>query len=367
MEQTVIWELFSPPVKGVSIPKKAGGERILGIPTVSDRIAQMVCKIVFEPNVEKIFHRDSYGYRPGRSALHAIGITRRRCWRFDWVVEYDIKALFDTIDHSLLMKAVCKQTNETWILLYIERWLKAPMALSDGSLIPRDRGTPQGGVVSPVLSNLFLHYALDMWLDRTFPHLEWCRYADDGVIHCKSELEAEQIRTALRDRLEECGLELNEKKTKIVYCKDGRRKETYSQTQFTFLGYTFRRRCVRDAKGDVFLGFTPAVSLEARKDMQTKTRQGKIHLMSGHSLESIAKLYNPVLRGWMNYYGCFTGSAMYPVLRHFNKVLLKWAQRKYKKLKDRKMRSVRFMERVAKQRPDLFVHWSIKSMREGFI
>jgi len=211
---------FPPPVKAVPIPKKQGGERILGVPTVADRICQMVVKLMFEPTVEPHFLSDSYGYRPNKSALDAIGITRQRCWKYDWVLEYDIRGLFDNIPHDLLMKAVKKHTDNKWMVLYITRWLEAPMQVPDGRVIERDKGTPQGGVISPVLSNLFLHYVFDVWMKKHYPMLPWCRYADDGLVHCRTQEEAQQILEALKQRFKECGLELHSIKTQIIYCKD---------------------------------------------------------------------------------------------------------------------------------------------------
>ncbi len=214
---------FPPPVRAVTIPKKSGGERILGVPTVGDRIAQMVVKQLIEPDLDPIFLPNSYGYRPRKSALDAVGVTRERCWKYDWVLEFDIKGLFDNLPHELLLRAVQKHVKCKWALLYIERWLTAPME-KEGLLIERTRGTPQGGVISPILSNLFLHYAFDLWMTRTHPGLPWCRYADDGLVHCRSEQEAEALKAELQARLAECGLEMHPTKTKIVYCKDGKRK-----------------------------------------------------------------------------------------------------------------------------------------------
>src|SRR6202041_4191305 len=238
---------FPPPVRAVSIPKKTGGQRILGVPTVADRVAQMVVKQLIEPDLDPIFLADSYGYRPRKSALDAIGVTRKRCWKYDWVLEFDISGLFDNLPRDLLLKAVRKHVKCKWALLYIERWLTAPME-KEGTLIERTRGTPQGGVISPVLSNLFLHYAFDLWMARTHPDLPWCRYADDGLVHCRSELEAETIKVNLQARLAEGRLERHPTKTKIVYCKDGNRKGKYPNIQFDFLGYGFRPRLVRRSR-----------------------------------------------------------------------------------------------------------------------
>jgi RNA-directed DNA polymerase len=349
---------FPPPVKAVSIPKKQGGERILGVPTISDRICQTVVKLMFEPIVEPFFHPNSYGYRPGKSALDAVGITRERCWKYDWVLEYDICGLFDNISHELLMKAVRKHTDNKCIILYIERWLKAPMQLPDGRIVKREKGTPQGGSISCVLSNLFLHYVFDAWMVKHHPTLPWSRYADDGIVHCKTEAEAQQIKEALKQRFEECGLDLHPEKTQIVYCKRGTRMGNYSKTSFEFLGYEFRGRSVRSNKQNrMFVGFTPAVSKTAKKAMCAKMRRENWRNRSDLSLNDISTRYNPVLRGWLEYYGKYTPSAMQPVLRHFNRSLVSWAMHKYKKLEGKRTKAGIFMEGIAKRQPDLFVHW----------
>lgn len=349
---------FPPAVRAVPIPKKTGGERILGIPTVSDRIAQMVVKLTFEPLVEPHLHPDSYGYRPSRSALDAVGVTRQRCWKYDWVLEFDIKGLFDNIDHDLLMKAVRKHTDNRWVILYIERWLKAPMQMPDGTSTARTKGVPQGGVISPVLSNLFLHYTFDMFMSRNFPTVKWCRYADDGVVHCKTESEALHIRDVLEKRFNECQLELHPEKTKIIYCKDGKRKGEYPNTCFTFLGYDFRRRMtVNSRNGSRFLNFTPAVSKSALKSMRSKIRGYKIRRRSQYKLEDIAKQLNPILNGWFTYYGRYTPSAMRGFQSYFDSKLVSWAMRKYKKLRGRKVRASHFIKAIKEENPNLFTHW----------
>lgn len=236
---------FPPPIRAVPIPKKSGGTRVLGVPTVADRVAQTVVKKVLEPMLEPVFDEDSYGYRPGKSAHDAVAVTRKRCWRFNWVVEFDIKGLFDHLDHRLLMKALRHHCDVSWVILYVERWLKAPLQHADGHLEPRSRGTPQGGVVSPILANLFLHYAFDAWMRRMLPDVPFCRYADDGLAHCRNRQEAESVLEMIRLRFAEVGLELHPEKSGVVYCKDRNRKKAYDVIQFDLLGFTFRpRRCV---------------------------------------------------------------------------------------------------------------------------
>lgn len=349
---------FPPPVKAVPIPKKSGGVRILGVPTVGDRVAQTVVKLVFEPEVEPHFLEDSYGYRPSKSALDAISVTRQRCWQHDWILEFDIKGLFDNIPHELLMKAVRKHTENKWVLLYIERWLKAPMQ-QEGTQIARTCGTPQGGVISPVLSNLFLHYAFDHWMKLNYPNVPWCRYADDGLAHCKTEKQAKQILYCLRKRFAECGLELHPDKTKIVYCKDSNRKSEHQNTSFDFLGFTFRQREAMNKRYNLrFVSFTPAVSKIAMKAMRAKIKKCRIGRRSELSIDDIAQKCNPILQGWINYYGQFHFSALDSIWRHFNKTLIKWAMNKYKSLRKRKTKAIEYLARIAKDRPKLFAHWN---------
>jgi RNA-directed DNA polymerase len=351
---------FPPPVRAVSIPKKTGGERILGVPTVADRVAQMVVKQVIEPNLDTVFLADSYGYRPRKSALDAVGVTRERCWKYDWVLEFDIKGLFDNIDHELLLRAVRRHVTCKWALLYIERWLKAPMMREDGVIVERSRGAPQGGVVSPILSNAFLHYAFDLWMVRTHPDLPWCRYADDGLVHCRNEHEANALKAELQARLAECRLELHPTKTKIVYCKDGKRKGTYPNVKFDFLGYGFRPRLVRRLRDNtLFCGFNPAVSVSALKAMRATIRELNIRRQTQLSLDDIAQRLNPLLRGWIEYYGRFAPSSLYPLLRYVNQTLVAWAMRKFKRFADHKIRASKFLQRLAQEHADLFVHWRL--------
>lgn len=348
---------FPPPVKVVEIPKKNGGTRILGVPTVSDRIAQMVAKMYFEPKVEPYFHPDSYGYRPSKSAIDAVAVTRQRCWRYNWLLEFDIKGLFDNIDHDLLMRAVKTHTDCKWLLMYIKRWLTAPFQMEDGRIIERRSGTPQGGVISPVLSNLFLHYVFDKWMERNHPQNPWARYADDAVTHCRIRGEAEELLKQLHERFNECGLELHPDKTKIVYCKDDDRRAEHQEIKFDFLGYTFRPRRSKNRHGKFFINFTPGVSNKAAKAMRLKIRNWRIHLKPDKSIDDISRMFNPVIRGWINYYGRFYKSALYPVLRHMNRALVHWARRKYKKLARHRRRAEHWLGRIARRQLGLFAHW----------
>ena len=353
---------FPPPVMAVAIPKKAGGERTLGIPTVSDRIAQAVVKSVLEPQVEPYFHEDSYGYRPGKSAHQAIDVTRKRCWWHDWVLEFDIRGLFDNIDHVLLMKAVRHHTDSKWVLLYIERWLVAPMQKEDGTIVHRSKGTPQGGVISPLLANLFMHYAFDRWMASKFPKIPFCRYADDGLLHCRSLKQAHYLQRRLSDRMKDCGLELHPKKTKVVYCRDIHRKQPYETIQFDFLGYTFRPRRSKDRYGRVFVNFTPAISRAAATSIRQTVRGWHLQLKSDKSIEDLARMFGPVIRGWMNYYCRFYPSAFGPVADHLNQYLARWAMRKFKRLAGHKRRARYWLGRIAQRQKFLFPHW-----RDGFL
>lgn len=351
---------FPQPVKAVLISKKSGGERVLGVPTVTDRIAQMVVKLSFEPLVEPHFLPDSYGYRPNKSALEAVGITRQRCWEYDWVLEFDIKGLFDHISHELLLKAVNKHTHCKWMVLYIKRWLIAPIQKPNGERVSREIGTPQGSVISPVLSNLFLHYVFDRWMQEKHSKVPWCRYADDGLAHLETEEQAMELKAQLTKRFTECGLQLHPEKTKIVYCKDGKRRKKYPKTSFDFLGYKFRcRQCQRKLDKSVFWSFNPAASQVAMKSMRLKTKRYNWRNRTDMSLKDIAKESNPIIQGWINYYGRYYRSELYNVWRHFNKTLVAWAMRKYKSLRGHKIKAAKFLARIAEREPNLFAHWRI--------
>jgi RNA-directed DNA polymerase len=350
---------FPPPVRAVEIPKGHGkeGVRVLGVPTVADRVAQTVVAGVLEERAERVFHRDSYGYRPGRGALDAVAACRERCWQNDWVVEFDIRSFFDSVPWELVMKAVGSVCDLPWVVLYVRRWLAAPLQRADGTLTERHRGTPQGSAVSPVLANLFLHWAFDAWMSRAFPGVLFERYADDGVIHCRDGAEAGRVLAALTARMAEVGLELHPDKTRVVYCQDSRRRGEHPHTSFVFLGFEFRQRRVRTRSGEMFSGFNPAASKDALKKMSERVRSWRLHLRTDLSESEIARWINPVVRGWMQYYGAFYRSELYPLLGRINSYLMRWMRKKYKRLRRRK-KAHRAWERAVVSRPRYFAHWA---------
>lgn len=357
-----------PPVKAVQIPKPhGGGVRTLGVPTVADRVAQTVAKLCLEPGVEPHFHPDSYGYRPRRSALDAVGTCRERCWKSDWVIDLDLRSFFDTVDHDLMLKAVAAHTDERWVLLYVERWLKAPLDTGDGDLKERDRGTPQGSAISPLLANLYLHYAFDAWMAREFPAVHFERYADDVVVHTKSERQARFMLGEIKARMAACHLELNSDKTHIVYCKDSNRPSSHEHERFDFLGYTFRPRKAENHRGVRFTSFLPAVSDDAAKKIRQTIRKWRLHLWSGTPLTDIARKINATVRGWVNYYGRFYPSELAKALKHIDRYLVRWAMRKYKRLKRRHTQAWSFLTSVTTREPELFAHWHLMQTNDRMV
>lgn len=351
---------FPPAVRLVEIPKGSGGTRPLGIPTVADRVAQTVVKMVLEPLVEPVFHEDSYGYRPGRSAIDAVGTARKRCWSADWVIDLDVKAFFDSMPHDLVERAVAHHTNSKWIRLYVARWLRAPLQRPDGTLEERTKGTPQGGVISPLLANLFLHYVFDAWMQRTHPSVQFERYADDAIVHCRSESQAQAVLQAIRTRFAQCGLELHPLKTQIVYCKDESRRGNHERVAFDFLGYTFRPRLALSRRGKFFVSFIPAISEKSAKAIRTTIREWRLASTRSHQrLEDLARVVDPYVRGWMNYYGQFYRSKCVEVLRKLNEALAKWVRWKFRRYRRRRQASMHWLGRIAQQDPKLFVLWDL--------
>ncbi|MGH9043434.1 MAG: group II intron reverse transcriptase/maturase [Acidimicrobiales bacterium] len=347
---------FPPPVKAVEIPKPHGGVRVLGVPTVADRVAQTVVAMHLGERAEPRFHPDSYGYRPGKSALDAVGTCRARCWKSDWVIDLDVQKFFDTVPWDLVIKAVEAVTTTPWVLLYVKRWLAAPLRLPDGTLAERHEGTPQGSAVSPVLANLFMHFAFDNWMARRFPGCPFERYADDAVVHCASRRQAEQVLAAIAERMGEVGLKLHPDKTHVVYCQDGKRRGDHEHTGFTFLGFAFRARKARSRDGQYFSSFLPAMSPEALKAKSAQLRAMRLHRRTDLSLDDLARWLNPIVAGWMNYYGRFYRSQMVPFLQRLNSYLRRWAGRKYRRLRTHK-RFQRWWAGLIDRQPGLFAHW----------
>lgn len=349
---------FPPAVRRVEIEKAGGGIRPLGIPTVADRIAQAVVKQVLEPHVDPQFHVDSYAYRPGKSAHQAVAQARQRCWTYDWVIDLDIKGFFDNLPHEYVERAVARHTTLPWVKLYVARWLRAPVQHPDGRQEQRDKGTPQGGVISPLLANLFLHYALDRWLQRHYPVVPFERYADDMIVHCRSEQEAQRVLAAIRERLAACGLELHPTKTRIVYCKDGRRRRQHEHVSFDFLGYTFRARPARTRHGRVQLGFLPAMSAKAAQAVRQRIAAWRLLSRTSQSLAELATLTNATVLGWLNYYGRFYRSACQQVLQSLNRALSRWAFRKFKIYRRRSRGAAdQWLRRVALRDPTALALW----------
>jgi group II intron reverse transcriptase/maturase len=349
---------FPPPVRAVEIPKPhGGGVRMLGVPTIADRVAQTVVAMFLEPLVEPMFHPDSYGYRPNRSAHDALTACRQRCWKFDWAIDLDVQKFFDEVPWDLIVRAVQTVTDCPWVLLYVKRWLAAPLQHSDGALVERTRGTPQGSAVSPILANLFMHYAFDVWMARNYPSCPFERYADDAIVHCATRSQAEYVLGQIAARMTDVGLRLHPDKTRIVYCKDSNRRGKHEHTSFAFLGFAFRpRQAINRETGEMFTSFSPAISPEALKAKGDRLREMRIHRRTDLTLDDLAAWLNPIVAGWMRYYGRFYRSRLYPLLLRVSFYLRRWAARKYKRLRTYK-RFKRWWTGLLERQPGLFAHW----------
>lgn len=362
-ELYVIWNrmasgsYFPKEVREVEIPKKDGKMRKLGIPVIRDRIAQQVVKQYMEERIDERFHRNSYGYRPLKSSRQAIEQVRKNCFEKDWVIDMDITKFYDEINHELLLKAVEAIGMEKWVVMYVERWLKMKIVKVDGSVYDRgNKGTPQGGVISPILANLYLHYGLDQWLKLNYPDVKFVRYADDAVVHCKDKAEAEQLLKAIKTRMEQIGLRLNETKTKIVYCKDYRRKQNHSQVQFGFLGFSYQPRLAQSKmkKGTSYTTFTPEISKDNQKKIRESIRETVNWRNTALDIQQIAAAINSKLRGWIYYFGLFGKRELYKTMFYLDTKLLKWIGRKHKQ---GLRKSVLQLQSIRKQNPTMFYHW----------
>jgi group II intron reverse transcriptase/maturase len=351
---------FPNPVKEVEIPKKDGSMRKLGIPTVEDRIAQQVLKEYLESRFEAEFHPNSYGYRPLKSAHQALESVRQNVRKTDWVIDMDIKGFFDEVSHDLLKKALAVHVDESWVKMYIERWLTSPIQTSSKELRYRQgKGTPQGGVISPLLANIFLHYVFDKWMTIYYPDLAFVRYADDIIVHCRTKEESEEVLRSIKERMSVCQLELHKEKTKIVFCKKYKKRAKHPIVKFDFLGFSFQPRPTALKTGKMFLGYDCAISNSSEKKIIEEIRTTNFHRWTNRSIEEIASFFNPKIRGWIRYFGKFRRHKLYRLFRRFNFRLIKWASKRYKRFKGSHTKAGKWLRRMIVESPQLFVNWQM--------
>jgi RNA-directed DNA polymerase len=348
-------------VRAVEIPKKDGSMRKLGIPTLRDRIAQQVAKAYMEKRIDGKFHPDSYGYRPLKSAHDALRAVERNCIEKDWVIDMDISRFFDEIDHELMLKAVEHILPDTdWVKLYVKRWLEMPIKEVDGSVTAKaGKGTPQGGVISPLLANLYLHYALDLWLERNYPTVSFVRYADDVVIHCNSKEEAEQVLERVRERLQEVKLSIKESKTRIAYCKDYRRRQDHDTVKFDFLGFSFQPLPMPSKRkpGSHYTGYGGKISGSSEEKITDAIKKERLLSNTTIDLALISRVLNPRLRGWIGYYGLYGKRHLHRVLHRLDYRIIQWVKKKYK---IGYRQSVAKLNAIKQSNPRLFYHWELR-------
>lgn len=343
-------------VREVEIPKKDGKVRKLGIPTLKDRIAQQVLKDYMEKRIDHLFHDNSYGYRPLKSAHDAVEQVRQNCFKQDWVIDMDISKFFDGMDHELVLKAIEHVMDEKWVKLYVERWLRMPIQKKDGTLQQKEgKGTPQGGVISPLLANLYLHFSLDMWLSKHFPQVNFVRYADDIIIHCNNKEEAETVLEAVKQRLTEVKLQVNASKTRIAYCKDYKRKEKHETVKFEFLGFSYQPGArIGKFDGLIYTAFTAEISQSNQKRIREIIRENKLWNNTTLDITEIAKSLNMKLRGWINYYSKYSKNKLRRALIKVDSRLIKWMKNKYK---INTGKSIIKLKQIKQVNPNLFYHW----------
>ena len=341
-----------PPVKEVSIDKKGGGKRKLGVPTILDRIAQEVVRAPLEKIVQPQFHESSFGYQKNKNCHQAVEKALHNALTHGWAIDLDIKGFFDNIDQELLLKAVRHYCKEPWILMYVKRWSEAGIVQENGETINRLTGTPQGGVISPLLSNIFLHVVFDKWMEKEHPEKPFERYADDIVVHCKTEKQAKFVKAMIEKRMKSCKLELHPVKTKIIHLR-GESESKYPRS-LDFLGFSLRLQMVETKVGKKLMP-TVVISQKSKNSIYAKLRSLKIHEMHT-SIYGVSKKLSPIIRGIMNYYCKFWSGHTHYIWHRLNVRLTKWVKR----IRSMSTRAaIRWLKEKYKVKPGLFPHWEL--------